>query len=376
MKKNAFLILIMQYLLCCCLPSATIAQAPDLGKVSGFTLFTAVGAVTNTGATHLHGNISTNAGAFSGFPPGILKGNIHVADNLSTLAATDAAVVYSYLNAMTCGTVIGTTLGYNQVLGAGVYCTGAASSLNGTLTLDGQGNPDALFIFKINGAFATGVSSTISLINGASLINVYWQVNGQFDLGDSSVFKGTLMANGAINLLDKASFYGRVISVAGAISLHNNIVAAPNDVYLKTTAYSVTDTTGWTYNRYGNSGNDFDGNMDDENLNWHLQNVAVAVEDSPWVMGNNSRILLGDSVHAISFTINKDADLFGLIDTINSNATLIIKSDSIPFLNIAKNNSTVNYSKNGNQQIRPCTYGNLIVSISLCRNRGRRNIKY
>jgi hypothetical protein len=60
-------------------------------------------------------------------------------------------------------------------------------AINGTLTLDGQGNPNALFIFKINGAFSTGTFSNVVLINSASLCNVYWQVGGQFDLGNNSV---------------------------------------------------------------------------------------------------------------------------------------------------------------------------------------------
>jgi len=128
------------------------------------------------------------------------------------------------LTGVTCGLVIGTTLGNNQVLGPNVYCLGAASTLNGTLTLDGQNDPNALFIFKVDGAFATSTFSTVNLINSASLCNVYWQINGQFDLGDNSVFRGTVVANGAINLLESSSLLGRALSRAGAVSLHNNIV--------------------------------------------------------------------------------------------------------------------------------------------------------
>ena len=364
MKKKVGIWIVALYVLCIHFPFIAHGQAPDLGRVSGFSVFTAIGAITNTGATHLNGNTGTNAGAFAGFPPGILKGNIHVADYVTTLASTDAGVAYTYLNTMTCGTVLGTSLGYNQVLSSGIYCLGAASTLNGTLTLDGQGNPDALFVFKIDGALTAGISSKVILINGASLINVYWQVNGQFDLGDSSVFKGTLIANGAINLLDKSSFYGRAISISGAISMYDNVIAAPADVYFKTTGYYVTDTSNWSYNRLGSAGNDFAGNMNDDSINWHLLNVSAAVENSPWLMGDNSRILLGDSINAISFTINNGSDLSGLIDTINSHATLVVKSDSIPYLNIAKNNSTVHYGKMGNQFVRPVTYSNLIVSDS------------
>jgi hypothetical protein len=56
---------------------------------------------------------------------------------------------------------------------------------------------------------------------------VYWQINGSFTLGDSSVFRGTLIANGAINLLPYSSILGRGLSVGGAISLHSNVNTVP-----------------------------------------------------------------------------------------------------------------------------------------------------
>jgi ice-binding like protein len=54
---------------------------------------------------------------------------------------------------------------------------------------------------------------------------VYWQINGAVSLGDSSVFAGTILANGAIGLLESASLTGRALSIAGAISLQNNIIS-------------------------------------------------------------------------------------------------------------------------------------------------------
>ena len=199
---------------------------PNLGAASSFALFTAVGAFSNIGeATYVIGDVGTNAGAFNAFPPGTVVGQIHVADATSAQAATDVDVAYSYLSGITCDSVIGTTLGNNQVLTPKVYCLGAASTLNGDLILDGQGDPDALFIFKIDGALSTSTFSNVVLINSASLCNVYWQINGAFSLGDSSVFRGTIVANGAISLLEGSSLLGKGLSRAGAIDLHNNYVA-------------------------------------------------------------------------------------------------------------------------------------------------------
>jgi len=170
------------------------AQAPDLGTTSTFAMFTAVGAFNNDGATVVTGDIGTNVGAFTGFPPGVVVGSIHVADVISAQAAIDVASAYADLFSLTCGQVIGTTLGGGQILTPDIYCMGAASVLNGNLILDGQCDPNAFFIFQIDGALSTTVSSSVTLTNGASLCNVYWQVNGAVSLGENSVFRGTIVA--------------------------------------------------------------------------------------------------------------------------------------------------------------------------------------
>jgi hypothetical protein len=207
-------------------PSVSFAQAPNLGTCSSFALFTAVGAFNNVGATVITGNAGTNAGAFTGFPLGIVLGQIHVADAVSAQAAIDVATAYGDLNSVTCDSVIGTTLGNGQVLPPHTYCLGAASTLNGILILDGKGNPNSLFIIKINGALVTNPLSSVILIDSASPRNLYWQINGALTLSAGSIFKGTAVASGAISLLDSASLQGRGLTTAGAINLFDNIVTA------------------------------------------------------------------------------------------------------------------------------------------------------
>ncbi len=202
-------------------PKVNFGQAPDLGATSGFALFTAVGAITNTGATYVTGDVGTNDGAFNAFPPGTLIGQIHVADATSAQAAIDVAAAYSDLLGRTCGTTLpSSTLGSGQVLTPNVYCLVTESTLTGDLILDGQGDCNALFIFKIDGAFSTGTSSNVLLINGAQAKNVYWQINGAFSLGGGSVFRGTVVANGAIGLLAGSSLFGRGLTKTGAITLN------------------------------------------------------------------------------------------------------------------------------------------------------------
>ncbi|MCK9204293.1 MAG: ice-binding family protein [Bacteroidales bacterium] len=170
------------------------------------------------------GDIGTNAGPLTGFPPGTVNGQIHVEDAVSLQASIDLGLTYFYLDNLPCGEVLGTTLGNGQVIVPNTYCIGAAATINGNLTMDGQGDPNALFIIQIDGALETSTYSNVFLINGTSWQNVYWQINGAFTLGDYSAFRGNILANGAIELLEGSSLFGRGLSIAGAIHLHNNIV--------------------------------------------------------------------------------------------------------------------------------------------------------
>lgn len=238
------------------IPNTIFGQAPNLGATSSFALFTAVGAFSNTGATVVNGDIGTNVGAFTGFPPGVVNGQIHVADVISAQAAIDVDIAYGSLSGVTCGLVIGTSLGGGQILTPNVYCLGAASTLSGDLILDGGCNPNALFIIKVNGALSTTAFSHVILVNSASSCNVYWQINGAVELGEGSVFRGTILANGAITLLEGASLLGRGLSRQGAIELHNNAV----DIDMQATASTIsasgvtTFCTGGSVTLSGNCG--------------------------------------------------------------------------------------------------------------------------
>ena len=217
---NVLTVLILLYV-----PNLNFGQVPDLGAASDFALFTVTGAFGNTGASTISGDIGSNSENVIGFPPGVVVGTIHnPPDGTTALAATAVASAYVYLSGITCGTVLGTPFGNGQTLVPDVYCLTTASTLNGELILDGGDDPNALFIFKINGALSTNSSSKITLINKASLCNVYWQIGGQLELDDGSVFRGTALVNGAIHLLGNSSLLGRGLSKAGAISTSNNVV--------------------------------------------------------------------------------------------------------------------------------------------------------
>lgn len=200
------------------------AQAPNLGAANSFGLFTATGAIDNIGNTVITGDAGTNIGAFNGFPPAIVVGQIHIADPVSAQAAIDVNTAYSELVAKTCGAVLGTGMGGGQLLTPGTYCIGGATTLNGELTFDAQGDPNVLFFIQIDGALSTGLASHVVLLNSASPCNIYWQVNGGVSFGDNSIFEGIALANGQLILLNGATVNGKALAIQGAISLSDNTI--------------------------------------------------------------------------------------------------------------------------------------------------------
>ncbi len=234
MINKISLIMIATVLLFC--PKVNYSQSPDLGTASEFTLFTADGAFTNYGESYVTGDVGTNIGEFSGFPPGVVNGDIHVANATSSQAAIDVIAAYDHLAGLTCGTVLGLTIGSSQILTPDIYCIGAGgATLNDTLFLDAQGDPNALFIIKIDGAFSTGNLSNVVLINSANFDNVYWQINGAVEVGESAFFRGNILANGAINLLLNSSLQGRALSRAGAINIYTINATFQSDLLLPIT---------------------------------------------------------------------------------------------------------------------------------------------
>jgi hypothetical protein len=229
MKKYFLFILTSAAVLA--LPQASTAQvAPALGAAGSFALFTAVGAVNNSGPTVINGDIGTNAGAFSGFPLGVVvNGSIHVADAYATTAAADVQTAYSYMSTIACVTPLAVYGGTPPVtLSPGSYCVGAATTLAGTLILDGGGDPNAKFFLRVSGALTTAANSLVLTQNGATPANVYWQIGGLVTMGQNSVMRGTLLVDGAINMIQGATLIGRGLSRGGAITIDTNNASLPN----------------------------------------------------------------------------------------------------------------------------------------------------
>lgn len=205
------------------LPNAVSAQAPTLGTTADFVLFSSIGAVTNVGTqylTLLTGHVGANSGPITNF--GNVDGNLYAGGPQSAAASGDLIIAYNQLNATVATLFPGVLLGNGQTLTPGVHSCPGATTLNLDLTLDGLGNPNAVFIFKIQGPLSTNANSKVKLVNGAKACNVFWKVEGLVDMGTGTTMRGTVIANNAaINMTAGDTLEGRAMSTNGAITVQS-----------------------------------------------------------------------------------------------------------------------------------------------------------
>jgi len=202
--------------------------APVLGAAGSFAVL-ASSTVTSTGLTALTGDMGVSPGtALVGFPPGTLTGTKESATVASASGMTDLTLAY---NDVAGRNVAPVTLAGNiggLTLPPGLYkSTSSLAISSGDLTLDAQGDPNAVFVFQIASTLTTTSDRDVLLTGGARATNVYWQVGSSATLGTNSAFKGTIMANQSITLNTGASLTGRALARTGAVTMAGNAVVTP-----------------------------------------------------------------------------------------------------------------------------------------------------
>lgn len=208
--------------------SPALAQIP-LGTSQSFAVLGG-STVTNTGATVITGNLGVSPGsAVTGFPPGIVTGGaIHAADAVAAQAQNDLTTAYNSAAGTPCGVdLTGQNLGSVGTLTPGVYCFTSSAALTGTLTLNFQGNPNALFLFKIGSTLTTASGSSVVLTNTGGTTcptNLFWQVGSSATLGTGSTFAGNILALTSITITTGAGLTGRALARNGAVTLDTNTV--------------------------------------------------------------------------------------------------------------------------------------------------------
>lgn len=199
-----------------------------LGHADSFAVL-AGSTVTNTGSTVIDGDVGVWPGsAMTGFPPGIVvpPGSLHYGDAAAMQAENDLATAYSFAAGEPCGSVLtGQDLGGLNLL-PGVYCFADSAQLTGTLTLNGRGDPNSIFVFQIASTLTTASNSSVNLTNGARGKDLFWQVGSSATLGTDTALTGNILALSSITLNTGASVTcGRALARNGAVTMDTNNVS-------------------------------------------------------------------------------------------------------------------------------------------------------
>jgi hypothetical protein len=150
-----------------------------------------------------------------------------LADAPAAQAQVDLTAAYNTLAGLPCGTVVGTANIGGSTRPAGVYCSASSILVTGDLTLDGGGDPNAVFVFQAGSTITT--AGNIILINGAQAKNVYWQVgsSGTFG-GGPATWQGNILALTTITLNNNVTLIGRALARNGAVTLGtSNTITLP-----------------------------------------------------------------------------------------------------------------------------------------------------
>jgi hypothetical protein len=212
--------------------SARAALTPvPLGTDSGFAVLAGSG-ITVAGAgdsTTITGDIGSDpTPAITGLGNVVLNGVNQSDDAVAQGAQADLQLAFGNAAGrpatMTFAPV--SDLG-GLTLAAGVYNDPTSFGLTGNLTLDAQGNPNAVFIFQTGSTLVTAADSAVVLIDGAQAGNVFWEIGSSATLGADSEFTGNLLALTSITLGTGAAVDGRLLALNGDVTLDGNTLAIP-----------------------------------------------------------------------------------------------------------------------------------------------------
>ena len=207
---------------------ATAGQAPVfLGTAAQFAVL-AGATVTSTGGTTV-GDLALSPGSdVTGFPPGTVNGTMHLSDPAAAQAQADLTTAYNDAAGRTLAPVtVAGNLG-GLTLTPGLYkSTSGLEITSGDLTLDAQGDANAIFIFQMASTLVTTEGRHVILSGGAKAANIYWQVGTSATLGSGAIFKGTIMADQSITLNTGATLDGRALARIGGVALNGNTITIP-----------------------------------------------------------------------------------------------------------------------------------------------------
>jgi len=216
-------------------PDGPLVDAPFvttiLGSADKFAVFSG-GTVENAAATttRITGDLGTYPGNTAvGLTPPVVVGTMHLGDAVAQTAAADIGIAYNRMlpSNLPCGTVLTDHDLGGQTLVPGVYCFASTAALTGTLTLDAQLKPSAVWVFQVGSALTTAANSAVVVINGTSaqVCNAFWQITSAATLGTNSAFGGTILAHAAITVTTGTSIVGRTFALTSKVTTDTNVIS-------------------------------------------------------------------------------------------------------------------------------------------------------
>jgi hypothetical protein len=207
-----------------------ISAGMSLGSATKFEIL-AGSTITNTGPTVISGgDLGLSPGtAATGFPPGVLTppAVMHLNDPIAAQGQADLTTAYNYVAGLPGAALLPLEMSGLTFI-PGLYKTSTSTALSlGQVTLDAQGDANAVFIFQVGSTLTTIGSTQVVLAGSAQAKNVFWQVGSSATLGTNSVFQGTIMAFQSITIPTGASITGRALALNAAITLDSNAITAP-----------------------------------------------------------------------------------------------------------------------------------------------------
>ena len=202
--------------------------------------------ITNTGPSTIDGDVGLSPGtAITGMDEATVNGTTNATNAAAQQAQADLTIAYDQAESQPpSDTVNYAQLGEREPLTSGTYNATSSMNLTGTVTLDGENDPNAVFIFQAGSTLVTASNSTVDLINGANPCNVFWQVGSSATLGVGTDFVGTVMTSADITANTGATVQGRLLAqTAGAVTLDTNTINALQCAPPTTTTTPTTPPT-------------------------------------------------------------------------------------------------------------------------------------